>query len=143
MNSKGNMTAAGWGKEEFAGEASNFLLYVKLNEVATEECRNSYSDVGKSVLPYGIDGDTMICAGGDMGRDTCEGDSGGPLQVKNSKKYSYGTGYRIVGITSFGKACGITRSPSVYTRVSYYLDWIERIVWSEEYQKAHPETTPE
>ncbi|XP_072387168.1 uncharacterized protein [Diabrotica undecimpunctata] len=138
-----NMTAAGWGKDEFAGEQSTFLLHVKLNEVTTEDCNNLFSDVDKSVLPNGIDGDTMICAGGEIGKDTCEGDSGGPLQVKNSKKYNYGTGYRIVGITSFGKACGITRTPSIYTRVSYYLDWIERIVWPEEYQKAHPEITPE
>ncbi|CAG9834813.1 unnamed protein product [Diabrotica balteata] len=133
-----NMTATGWGKVGFAEEQSSFLIKVRLNEVDTETCNRLYSDVKKSVLPQGVDGDTMICAGGEIGVDTCEGDSGGPLQVKNNYKYSNGKGFRIVGITSFGKACGITRSPSIYTRVSYYVDWIESIVWPDEYKMAHP-----
>lgn len=37
--------------------------------------------------------------------------------------------YYIVGITSFGKACGISGDPGVYTRVQAYLRWIEDIVW--------------
>ncbi|XP_072382738.1 clotting factor G beta subunit-like isoform X17 [Diabrotica undecimpunctata] len=127
----GSMTAVGWGVTEYAGEQNNLLLYININEVSTEECSNSYSNY-KSTLPHGIDGDTMICAGGKNRIDTCVGDSGGPLQD------SYGVGIKIVGITSFGKPCGLTESPSVYTRVSYYVDWIERIVWPEEYQKAHP-----
>ncbi|XP_072382739.1 uncharacterized protein [Diabrotica undecimpunctata] len=127
----GSMTAVGWGVTEFHGEQNNLLLYINIKEVSTEECSNSYRN-NTSILPHGIDGDTMICAGGEKGIDTCEGDSGGPLQD------SYGVGIKIVGITSFGKACGLTESPSVYTRVSYYVDWIERIVWPEEYQKAHP-----
>ncbi|XP_028135369.1 venom protease [Diabrotica virgifera virgifera] len=132
-----NMTAAGWGKIGFAEEQSSFLLKVSLNEVNTETCNRLYSDVKKSILPQGIVGNTMICAGGEIGVDTCEGDSGGPLQVRNHYKYDNGKGFRIVGVTSFGKACGITRSPSIYTRVSYYTNWIESIVWPEEYKKAH------
>ncbi|XP_072388400.1 venom protease-like [Diabrotica undecimpunctata] len=133
-----NMTASGWGKVGFADEQSRFLLKVRLNEVDTETCNLLYNDVKKSFLSHGVDGDTMICAGGEIGVDTCEGDSGGPLQVKNDYKYGNGKGFRIVGITSFGKACGITNSPSIYTRVSYYVDWIESIVWPEEYKMAHP-----
>lgn len=30
----------------------------------------------------------------------------------------------IVGVTAFGKLCGSTESPGVYTRVSSYIDWI-------------------
>lgn len=36
--------------------------------------------------------------------------------------------HEIAGITSFGVGCGIG-IPSVYTRISAYLDWIEDIVW--------------
>ncbi|CAG9834814.1 unnamed protein product [Diabrotica balteata] len=115
-----NMTASGWGKTEFSGESSNFLLQVDLREVGTKECNNLYSDIKTSYLPNGINGDMMICAGGEVGKDTCQGDSGGPLQVKNRYKNVSDTGFTIIGITSFGKACGITRSPAVYTRVSYY-----------------------
>jgi secreted trypsin-like serine protease len=52
------------------------------------------------------------------------GDSGGPLLVVNSgdnKNY-------LVGLTSFGFGCG-TSFPSIYTRVSSYIDWIEEKVW--------------
>ncbi|KAJ8951770.1 hypothetical protein NQ314_007644 [Rhamnusium bicolor] len=57
------------------------------------------------------------------------GDSGGPLQVINVERASSILVYNIVGITSFGKACGLSDSPGVYTRVFNYLSWIENIVW--------------
>ncbi|XP_050428609.1 trypsin-1-like isoform X2 [Adelges cooleyi] len=61
----------------------------------------------------------MVCAGmRDEGKSTCNGDSGGPLTVSN------GSVHHLVGITSFGKT-GCRSPPSVYTRVSKYLDWIK------------------
>lgn len=56
--------------------------------------------------------------------DTCEGDSGGPLQIITPES-RMGT---VVGVVSFGIACG-TSYPSIYSRVAYYLDWIEALVW--------------
>lgn len=64
-------------------------------------------------------------------KDTCEGDSGGPLQVFPP----YSTIPKIVGIVSFGVACG-SPYPSVYTRVAHYLDWIEANVWPND--EIHP-----
>lgn len=55
--------------------------------------------------------------------DTCEGDSGGPLQVFHNSYTAH-----VVGIISFGIGCG-TEYPGVYTRVANYLDWIESHVW--------------
>lgn len=40
--------------------------------------------------------------------------------------------YNIIVITSFGAFCGGRKSPSVYTRVSAYIDWIESKVWAHE-----------
>lgn len=57
---------------------------------------------------------------------TFKGDSGGPIQVTTSKNLCVS---HIVGVTSFGKACAAKNTVGVYTRVSSYLDWIERIVW--------------
>ena len=37
-----------------------------------------------------------------------------------------------MGVTSYGKDCGIVGSAGMYTRVSYYVPWIEGIVWPEE-----------
>lgn len=56
-----------------------------------------------------------------------KGDSGGPLEL--DEKLSGGTLSTIVGVTSFGKACGFVGIPGVYTRVSSYIEWIEDVVW--------------
>lgn len=66
----------------------------------------------------------QMCAGGEKGKDSCNGDSGGPLMtIDHSNKlqpYMY-----CAGIVSFGpKACGMEGWPGVYTRVSAYMDWI-------------------
>lgn len=37
--------------------------------------------------------------------------------------------FELLGITSFGNACGFKNSPGVYTRVFPYVKWIEGIVW--------------
>lgn len=57
-------------------------------------------------------------------KDACQGDSGGPLQSFPETENIA----EIAGVVSFGAGCG-TRMPSVYTRVAFYLDWIEPIVW--------------
>lgn len=57
------------------------------------------------------------------------GDSGGPLQSRDEKVHCV---YHVVGVISFGLACG-NNIPSLYTSVPYYLDWIEKNVWPEEF----------
>jgi len=41
--------------------------------------------------------------------------------------------YQVAGISSFGKSCG--EYPGVYTRVTYFLAWIENTVWPQESKK--------
>lgn len=69
--------------------------------------------------------DSQYCAYDPNGeKDSCDGDSGGPLQIIDSDSTT-----KVVGVVSFGfGACG-TRTPSVYTRVAAYTNWIESIVW--------------
>lgn len=57
-------------------------------------------------------GETMVCAGGD-GKDTCTGDSGGPLIDRETGQ--------VVGIVSSGVGCGGT---GLYTRVASYISFI-------------------
>jgi len=62
----------------------------------------------------------MLCAGlAEGGRDTCYGDSGGPLMVDD------GAGGALqAGITSFGTGCAIAGFPGVYTRTDAFAGWI-------------------
>merc|ERR1712066_59767 len=71
-----------------------------------------------------VDPKTQICAGGELGKDSCNGDSGGGLFWRRDLENKDEPWY-LIGIVSFGsKKCGIG-SPAVYTRVSAYRDWIQ------------------
>ncbi|NXU75169.1 FA9 factor, partial [Oreotrochilus melanogaster] len=62
----------------------------------------------------------MFCAGfAAGGRDTCEGDSGGPYTTEIE-----GTWF-LTGITSWGEKCATPGKYGIYTRVSKYLRWIK------------------
>ncbi|XP_022906190.2 venom protease-like [Onthophagus taurus] len=112
---------AGWGRVYFGGTHPNNLQKVELNITEIETCSKTYSRQTNG-LENGVNLDTQICAeGADPGGDTCQGDSGTPLNFFESQLY------QIVGVTSFGINCGI--APAIYTRVSYYINWIEGIVW--------------
>ncbi|KRT80826.1 Trypsin, partial [Oryctes borbonicus] len=118
--------ATGWGSVEFAGANSDTLQKVDLDYFPDDRCKQVFGP--QRTLKDGVNATIQLCAGGyDMGKDTCQGDSGGPLQVRLSGRFST---YKIVGITSFGKGCGLEKVPGVYTRVSYYVPWIESIVWT-------------
>lgn len=63
----------------------------------------------------------QVCAGGDDGKDSCFGDSGGPLMYYD-RKYSV---WVASGITSWGLGkCGTNGFPGVYTSVARYVPWI-------------------
>ncbi|KAM5160819.1 chymotrypsin-C-like [Callospermophilus lateralis] len=67
---------------------------------------------------------SMVCAGGDGVISSCNGDSGGPLncQAENGA-------WEVHGIVSFGsgQGCNTLKKPTVYTRVSAYIDWINQV----------------
>lgn len=58
------------------GEISPVKLKLELKVFDKEECKNKY----ESIVNLEID-DTQICAGGDKKKDSCNGDSGGPLMT--------------------------------------------------------------
>lgn len=105
---------------------SNDLLKTSLKTMPLSECNATLVKYfpNEMVFRNGIDR-SQYCAFDPNGeKDSCQGDSGGPLQL-------IGQGSelpKIVGIVSFGISCG-TELPSIYTRVSYYLEWIESHVW--------------
>lgn len=116
----GDSTAIGWGATQSDGSGgSNVLLQVTVPIVTNAECQRS-----ENVNGYGATiTDNMVCAGViEGGRDSCFGDSGGPLIIAN------GDGWLQVGIVSFGPpdGCAIPGAYGIYTRVSRYTDWIAR-----------------
>lgn len=107
-------TVTGWGVTDVYGyEAERYLREVTVPVVSHEKCDYSYRE-----LEYIYDSH-MICAG--VGeRDSCSGDSGGPMFVTDPS-----TGQSLqTGIVAFGEGCADPDYPGVYTRVSTFKDWI-------------------
>ncbi|NWZ19251.1 TM11E protease, partial [Asarcornis scutulata] len=105
----------GWGALENDGEcySVNQLRQAEVKIISTRIC-NRREVYGGTVTPG------MLCAGYLEGQvDACQGDSGGPLVHANSRGIWY-----LVGIVSWGDDCGKPNKPGVYTRVTYYRDWI-------------------
>ncbi|KAH8358737.1 hypothetical protein KR093_002082, partial [Drosophila rubida] len=111
--------ATGWGHTTFAGADSKVLRKVKLQSFSSN-CAIS-DDIEE--LPHGYNASTQLCIGSSQQKDTCNGDSGGPVIVYHSE---YPCMYHVMGITSLGIACGFPNTPSLYTRVHFYLDWIKQ-----------------
>lgn len=63
---------------------------------------------------------TQLCAGGDFAKDSCDGDSGGPLMRLSQQKQWF-----LEGVVSFGNRCGLQGWPGIYTNVRSYIIWIQ------------------
>lgn len=78
--------------------------------------------VCKEAMGAGNITQNMLCAGyKDGGVDSCVGDSGGPLLVREAGVY------KQVGIVSFGDGCAKPDRYGVYTRVPMYSAWISEL----------------
>lgn len=60
---------------------------------------------------------SRLCVGGETGKDSCDGDSGGSLARRTKD------GWVLEGIVSYGVGCGDGK-PAVYTRVRTFINWI-------------------
>lgn len=108
--------AAGWGRTE-TSTASEKKLKVELDVRDLGDCSQAYRGLG--IVLQG----KQMCAGGERGKDSCTGDSGGPLMAR------LGGAWYVIGVVSFGlNKCGTAGYPGVYTNVSMYMDWIENNV---------------
>lgn len=105
--------ALGWGTIEFGGPTSSRLLKVQLDVVNQSRCENAYPDKFTSA---------QVCTF-TQNKDTCSQDSGGPLMISDTSNNNL---LYQIGITSYGVHCA-SSIPSVSTRITSYLDWIERV----------------
>lgn len=108
-----NAVLAGWGNVKGGGATSNVLQQANLPVISNEECSKGHA------LPIP---EFLICTGSKAGdKGACNGDSGGPLMLldKNNR-------WKVIGLVSWGRRGCNPEFPTVYTRVSYYLEWIDK-----------------
>ncbi|CAG7727286.1 unnamed protein product, partial [Allacma fusca] len=105
--------ASGWGRPMQGGNTVSYLHAVSLPVIPYDRCwRRFFFTVGVFISQ------STICAY-EHGKDTCQGDSGGGIDVKGRDNRLH-----TVGVTSWGFGCARWAQPGVYTKVSDYLDWI-------------------
>ncbi|XP_008589328.1 PREDICTED: serine protease 40-like, partial [Galeopterus variegatus] len=134
LPTKLNCWISGWGmltEQKFLPEP------LQLQEAEVTLVTNNYCKIFYPTPPgpprrdvYGIY-DDMVCAG-DLftGKSICRGDSGGPLVCPLN-----GTWF-LIGVSSFSMECNRHVSLSVFTRISYFANWID------ESKKATPTADP-
>ncbi len=110
------LTALGWGM----ADGSNYWYYPEvLRQVDLPVVSNSYCNV-----IYGtILGAGQLCAGYYVGKDVCNGDSGGPVVTRIDDQWVH------AGLVSYGVPCDTYYGwYGVYTRTSAYRDFIRQYV---------------
>uniref|UniRef100_A0A3Q2D7Y5 Granzyme-like protein 1 n=1 Tax=Cyprinodon variegatus TaxID=28743 RepID=A0A3Q2D7Y5_CYPVA len=105
-------SVAGWGKTESKDFIVDDMGVVNVSLLNPQLCRKIW---GPGLPPK------VICAGGyNTNKGFCQGDSGGPLVCKGM----------AVGVVSFNRHrnCKYPDVPNVYTDISKYLQWINKII---------------
>ncbi|XP_057605520.1 testisin-like [Hippopotamus amphibius kiboko] len=111
----------GWGdiEEDQALPSPHTLQEVQVGIMNSTMCNHLFSlpDFRRDIW-----GD-MVCAGDPQGgKDSCFGDSGGPLACEKK-----GLWYQV-GIVSWGVGCGRPNRPGVYTNISVHYKWIRTVL---------------
>jgi len=110
----------GWGITRQGGSLSPVLQELEVPILSNSECMRLYRKSGHpQYIPV-----SFLCAGyREGGRDSCDGDSGGPLSVQLEDLR-----WRVAGVVSWGVGCGETNQPGVMVRLSEYSHWIKQYV---------------
>lgn len=113
---------SGWGKDNFGrkGKFQPILKKIELPVVSRRECQNSLrkTKLGRYFRLH----NSFVCAGGEMGQDSCKGDGGSPLvcSITNAENRFY-----QAGIVSWGIGCKTAEIPAAYVNVAMFRPWID------------------
>uniref|UniRef100_A0A0A9WT28 Plasma kallikrein n=2 Tax=Lygus hesperus TaxID=30085 RepID=A0A0A9WT28_LYGHE len=108
---------AGWGKTDtsYGKTGTNVLRKAVVPILSDEECLEWHRHKNIRVELH----KEMFCAGHSDGHmDACLGDSGGPLIVLESGRWT------LAGITSAGFGCAVDHQPGIYHKVQVTTNWI-------------------
>ncbi|XP_063791231.1 prostasin-like isoform X2 [Pseudophryne corroboree] len=111
----------GWGNTQYGLNLPNpqTLQEAKIPLIDTPTCDALYHINADKPSSQPIVLNDTICAGYKLGgTDSCQGDSGGPLVCSQNGQWF------LAGLVSWGDGCGMLNRPGVYTRLTYYQDWI-------------------
>ncbi|XP_035526847.1 vitamin K-dependent protein C [Morone saxatilis] len=129
LHLNGTLTVvSGWGKDDLdSTHFSSALNVIKVPLADRDVCiRQMSHNISNNVLCAGILGQR---------KDACEGDSGGPMVTL------YRDTWFLIGLVSWGEGCGREDKLGIYTKVSNYNEWINKV--REEWDKGqHPQATP-
>ena len=129
------LVVSGWGKTsydqdmwtKFNGVYARTAQLKKLHQsyVRTDEClETSPHNRHYSRLFARLPTIPLICTQGTFGTsDSCENDSGGPLMGITASNH-----VEIIGVLSHGSRKCDNSQPTIYTRVSKFLPWINDLV---------------
>ncbi|MEQ1712465.1 MAG: trypsin-like serine protease [Hyphomicrobium sp.] len=123
-------------RQEIQGkERAQRLLHANIAIVAKDKCVDGYRRRGSKA---DLSTQATFCAGFDKGGvDSCPGDSGGPLMVRDDMGQSV-----QVGVVSYGLGCAQPEAWGVYASVPHFEDWIRGHVPNASFTGAEPATPP-
>jgi secreted trypsin-like serine protease len=118
INDFANKKAIASGFGETSNGSTSYLMWGTFSVFDIDLCK-----IVLNLKETAADADKLIC-GNNIETSTCHGDSGGPLAYYDDKG-----GWQLIGISSkiLHNSCYSAYYPSIFVRVSEYLDWINSI----------------
>lgn len=114
---------SGWGKDQFgeSGRHQENLKTIDLPIVPRNECliklRKTFEEKIGPNFDFSLH-DSIICAGGEVGKDSCEGDGGAPLVCPIPGTTGQ---YHQIGIVSWGIGCGGPIPGTHFSLLMYFI----------------------
>lgn len=109
---------AGWGRTKPAVKSTT-LLHAKIVGLPDELCQQLLRIIQNPITKRMVKEGPMICTMG-LSTNVCEGDSGGPLMLKDDEGRT-----TQVGIASVTVQCS-PKSPAMFSRVAFQMKWIKQ-----------------